>query len=191
MVYGPDRMQPKLDRSLEEMTKEEQEIFKFLYDEKNMEKLITFLSLEENKGKDKFDSRRFLMWKGIFRNFGYNALEKLIPKIEKLCDDQLESSQRCAAEIIAGLVRGCKHWNWEMSQKMWSWLVPVLRKLLGNVTVETIRDWGTCFATASESRDPNRIHWLLEVLMEEPLRSQGSFLDSSRLYVLQGAMASG
>ena len=189
MVYGPDSMQPKLDRSLEEMTKEEQEIFKFLYDDKNMEKLITFLSLEENKGKDKFDSRRFLMWKGIFRNFGYSALEKLIPSIEKLCDDQLESSQRCAAEILAGLIRGCKHWNWQMSQKMWSWLVPVLRKLLGNVTVETIRDWGTCFATASESRDPNRIHWLLEVLMEEPLRSQGSFLDSSRLYVLQGAMA--
>jgi len=50
-------------------------------------------------------------------------------------------------------------------------------------------DWGTCFATASESRDPNRLHWLLETLMEEPLRSRGSFLDSSRLYVLQGAMA--
>jgi proteasome activator subunit 4 len=50
-------------------------------------------------------------------------------------------------------------------------------------------DWGTCFATASESRDPNRLHWLLEALMEEPLRSRGSFLDSSRLYVLQGAVA--
>jgi len=76
-----------------------------------------------------------------------------------------------------------------MTQQLWTWLVPVLRKLLGNVTVETIRDWGICFATASESRDPNRIYWMLEVLMEEPLRSQGSFLDSSRLYVLQGAIA--
>lgn len=189
LVYGPDDMQPKLDRKIEEMPVHEQEVFKFLHDEKNLEKLIKFLSLEENKGKDKFDSRRFLMWKGIFRNFGYSALEKLIPLIEKLCDDQIESSQRCAAEIIAGLIRGSKHWTWEMSQDLWSWLVPVLRKLLGNVTVETIRDWGTCFATASESRDPNRIHWMLEVLMEEPLRSQGSFLDSSRLYVLQGAMA--
>ena len=189
MVYAPDEMQPKLDRKIEEIPECEQEIYKFLVEENNLEKLITFLSLEENKGKDKFDSRRFLMWKGIFRNFGYTALEKLIPFIEKLCDDQHESSQRCAAEIIAGLIRGCKHWDWETSQKLWSWLVPVLRKLLGNVTVETIRDWGTCFATASESRDPNRIYWMLEVLMEEPLRSQGSFLDSSRLYVLQGAMA--
>ena len=102
MVYGPDEMQPSLDRGLEDMPGSEQEIFKFLTDEKNIEKWIGFLSLEETKGKDKFDSRRFLMWKGIFRNFGFNALEKFIPFIEKLCDDQLESSQRCAAEILAG-----------------------------------------------------------------------------------------
>ena len=57
------------------------------------------------------------------------------------------------------------------------------------MTVETIADWGTAFATASESRDPNRIHQMLEVLMEDPLRSQGSFIDSSRLYMLQGGIA--
>ena len=189
LVYAPDDQQPKLDRSLEEMTEPEQEIFKFLSDEKNLQKLISFLSLEENKGRDKFDSRRFLMWKGIFRNYGVCVLEKLKPLIEALCEDQVESSQRCASEILAGLIRGCKHWNWEMTEALWSWLVPVLRGLLGKVTVETIKDWGTCFATASESRDPNRIHWMLEVLMEDPLRSRGSFLDASRLYVLQGAMA--
>ena len=35
------------------------------------------------------------------------------------------------------------------------------------------------------SRDPNRIHWLMEVAMEEPIRCQGSFIDTSRLYMLQ------
>jgi len=188
-VYAPEDQQPKLDRTLEEMSEQEQEILKFLLDEDHLQKLIEFLSLEENKGKDKFDSRKFLMWKGIFRNYGVMVLEKLKEPLEKLCNDQQESSQRCAAEMMSGLIRGSKHWPWEMTDNLWSWLVPVLRKLLGNVTVETIRDWGICFATASESRDPNRIHWMLEVLMEEPLRSQGSFLDSSRLYVLQGAMA--
>eukprot|EP00092_Neocalanus_flemingeri_P031411 GFUD01034116.1.p1 GENE.GFUD01034116.1~~GFUD01034116.1.p1 ORF type:complete len:1998 (+),score=527.07 GFUD01034116.1:71-6064(+) len=188
-VYAAEDKQPNLDRSLQEMTDQELEIFQFLQDETNLQKLIEFLSLEENKGRDKFDSRKFLMWKGIFRNFGLKVLEKLKEPLEKLCDDQQESSQRCAAEMMSGLIRGSKHWTWEMTENLWSWLVPVLRKLLGNVTVETIRDWGICFATASESRDPNRIHWMLEVLMEEPLRSQGSFLDSSRLYVLQGAMA--
>ena len=57
------------------------------------------------------------------------------------------------------------------------------------MSVEAISDWGTCFATASDSRDPNRIHWIMEVLMEEPIRSKGSFIDSSRLYALQGGIA--
>ena len=38
------------------------------------------------------------------------------------------------------------------------------------------------------SRDPNRIHWLMEVAMEEPIRCQGSFIDTSRLYMLQVKM---
>ena len=38
---------------------------------------------------------------------------------------------------------------------------------------------------ASESRDPQRIHWMLEALMDEPIQSKGSFHDCSRLYALQ------
>lgn len=80
------------------------------------------------------------------------------------------------------------------------------------MTEETVPDWGICFATASENRDPNRNHWLLEVLMEDPLRDGSSYLGcglvdfaykkkfqcqgnfmanffiSSRLYALQGAL---
>ena len=179
----------RLDRAEADLGPEEREVFLFFHDPQRLERLLKLLSLEENKGKDKFDSRKFLMWKGLFRNFGSTLLEPLKPHLEALCLDQQESSQRCAAELVAGLVRGSKHWGWGMTQELWGWLVPVLRQLLSKVTVETIGDWGTCFATASESRDPNRLHWLLEVLMEEPLRSQGSFLDASRLYVLQGAVA--
>lgn len=189
MVYAGEDIQPRLNRIEAEMSPEEREIFAFFNDAKNLDKLVSFLSLEENKGKDKFDSRKFLMWKGLFRNYGSSILENLKAHIEKLCEDQQESHQRCAAEMVAGLIRGSKHWPWDMTKELWDWLVPVLRKLLGKVTVETIGDWGTCFATSSESRDPNRLHWLLELLMEEPLRSQGSFLDASRLYVLQGAVA--
>ena len=100
------------------------------------------------QGKDKFDSRRFLMWKGIFRNFGISALAGLRGRLEQLCGDQAESSQRAAAEVLAGLVRGSKHWDWESSVELWDWLAPLLRTVLGNVTTETIRDWGTCLATA-------------------------------------------
>ena len=76
-----------------------------------------------------------------------------------------------------------------MTQNFWTWMQPLLRKIVTKITVESFADWGTCFATASESRDPNRIHWLLETLMEEPIQSKGSFTDCSRLYALQGALA--
>ena len=75
-----------------------------------------------------------------------------------------------SAEILSALIRGAKHWPWEMTSSMWSWVVPLIRSALEKVTVETIVDWGTCFATASESRDPTAIHWMMEVLMEEPIR---------------------
>lgn len=76
-----------------------------------------------------------------------------------------------------------------MTNAFWQWMQPLLRKVVSKITVESFTDWGTCFATASESRDPNRIHWMLEALMEEPIQSKGSFNDCSRLYALQGALS--
>ena len=34
-------------------------------------------------------------------------------------------------------------------QSMWAWLIPVLKSALVNFTIESLTDWGTCFATAS------------------------------------------
>ena len=34
---------------------------------------------------------------------------------------------------------------------MWKWLGPLITKALDNMTVESVGDWGTCFATASVS----------------------------------------
>ena len=59
-----------------------------------------------------------------------------------------ESSQRCAVEIIAAVIRGCKHWSYEKVENLWDFLLPLLRKALLAVNVETLEDWGTCMATA-------------------------------------------
>ena len=112
------------------------------------------------------------------------------PHLERLVCDPHEASQRCAAEIITGLIRGSKHWPFSKVEAMWAWLTPLLRTAFGHITVESINDWGTAIATASENRDPNRIHWLMELIMEEPIRAdQGAFTDSSRLYLLQGGIS--
>jgi len=52
----------------------------------------------------------------VFKNYDDVVLESLKPHIESLVNDTThethETSQRCAAEIIAGLIRGSKHWDY-------------------------------------------------------------------------------
>ena len=46
----------------------EQVVFDFFTNEAQVSKLIGFLSLEERKGKDKFDSKRFVLFKVSMEN---------------------------------------------------------------------------------------------------------------------------
>ncbi|XP_054654643.1 proteasome activator complex subunit 4A [Dunckerocampus dactyliophorus] len=190
MMYAPEEEQPKLNLTREEMTEREQIIYDHFSDPVFINQFIEFLSLEERKGKDKFSTRRFCLFKGLFRNFSDTFLPLLQPHMERLVADSHESKQRCVAEIISGLIRGCKHWSYIKVDSLWKVLCPLLRTALSNITVETYADWGTCIATACESRDPRKLHWLFEMLMESPVNGEGgSFVDACRLYVLQGGLA--
>ncbi|CAK6951662.1 proteasome activator complex subunit 4A isoform X1 [Scomber scombrus] len=190
MMYAPLEEQPKQNLTREEMTEREQIIYDHFSDPVFINQFIEYLSLEDRKGKDKFSPRRFCLFKGLFRNFGDVFLPLLKPHMERLVAESHESKQRCVAEIISGLIRGCKHWSYTKVESLWELLCPLLRTALSNITVETYADWGTCIATACESRDPRKLHWLFEMLMESPVNGEGgSFVDACRLYVLQGGLA--
>ncbi|KAJ8248283.1 hypothetical protein GJAV_G00240340 [Gymnothorax javanicus] len=190
MLYAPAEEQPKQGMARAEMSEREQIVFDHFSDPLFIKQLIKFLSLEDRKGKDKFSPRRFCLFKGLFRNFDDAFLPVLRPHMERLVADSHESTQRCIAEIIAGLVRGSKHWSYSKVESLWQLLCPLIRTALSNITVETYADWGTCIATACESRDPRKLHWLFEMLMESPVNGEGgSFVDACRLYVLQGGLA--
>ncbi|XP_058840319.1 proteasome activator complex subunit 4B-like [Topomyia yanbarensis] len=187
-VYAPSQDQPKLDRSLEEMNESEKIIFQFFNVQENVDKLIKFWSLEEKKGRDKFNRNRFCLLKGLANTFGDLFFSKFIQHLRPLIDDKAsESSHRCAAEIMAGIMRGAKHWPFDKTAKMYGELVPLIRLALNNVTVDTDVYWGTCFATAAENMDPSKQYWLHEILLEDPLQETTSFIDCNRLYCLQGA----
>uniref|UniRef100_A0A671Y3T0 Proteasome activator subunit 4 n=1 Tax=Sparus aurata TaxID=8175 RepID=A0A671Y3T0_SPAAU len=187
-IYAPLEEQPKQNLTRDEMTEREQIIFDHFSDPVFINQFIEFLSLEDRKGKDKFSPRRFCLFKGLFRNFSDAFLPLLKPHMERLVADSHESKQRCVAEIISGLIRGCKHWSYSKVDNLWEVLCPLLRTALSNITIETYADWGTCIAT--ESRDPRKLHWLFEMLMESPVNGEGgSFVDACRLYVLQGGLA--
>lgn len=78
-----------------------------------MEKLIEFNCLENVKGKDTLCMKRVDMFKGLFRNFGDTFVPVFRPHLERLSVETQESSQRCLAELITGLIIGSKHWGFE------------------------------------------------------------------------------
>ena len=165
----------------------EQEIYNFFNDPQNVDKLIHYFSLEEKKGKEKFNCSNFFLFKFLFRSYGDAFLKHFWPHLKRLAADSQESSQRCASEIIAGLIQGTKHWPFEMVSNMWKELIPIINVALSNLSVDSIGNWSLSFAIAQKSLDPNRLHWLLESLMDEsPLgESEGSLVECGRLNVLQ------
>ena len=187
-TYAPSAQQPKLDRMVDEMTEHEKHVFKFFNHKPNVDKLVAFWSLEEKKGKEKFNRSRFWLIKSILDIFGDTFLDHFMEHLPALIENKTnESSHRCAAEIIAGILRGAKHWDYEKTSKMYEKAAPLIRMALNNITNETDGFWGTCFATAAEGIDPIKQHFLHEVLLEDPIKEVKSFIDCSRLYCLQGA----
>lgn len=115
-------------------------------------------------------------------------LDFFIPHLKQLVSDTQEHNQRCASELISGIIQGSKHWSFQKVEKLWTILLPILRTAFNNITDETIIDWGVCIAMSVEYRDPNRHHWLLEFLMDDPLSEPTSFIGCARIYMLQSAL---
>lgn len=60
-VYAPSDKQPDLEQTIEQMTEIERVFFTFFSDKVNVDKLVEFWSLEEKKGKDKFNRTKFYL----------------------------------------------------------------------------------------------------------------------------------
>ena len=65
LVYAPSAQQPALSRSAESMGEDERILYERFTNAQYIETLIKFLSLEENKGKDKFHAKFFILFKVI------------------------------------------------------------------------------------------------------------------------------
>ncbi|KAG5878460.1 hypothetical protein JTB14_022783 [Gonioctena quinquepunctata] len=188
-VHDSPSKQETAAKRLDNLTDIEKEIYGFFSNESSVFILIKYLSMEEKKGHDHFNAYRFFTFKNLFKIFEDKLLPVFIPHLERLVQDKLESGQRCAAEIISGIIRGSKHWEFEKVAKLWATLIPLLETATLNVSTETQTDWALCFTMALESRDPNKHHWILEYLMRDPLKDPTSFVSCTRLHLLSVSMS--
>ena len=62
-VYAPISEQPALGRALDDLREEEKPIYEFFTNAEYLDKFLTLLALEEQKGKDKFNPKHFIFFK--------------------------------------------------------------------------------------------------------------------------------
>jgi proteasome activator subunit 4 len=154
----------------------------FFLDEANTARFVELNSLEHEKGSDFFSTDRGLFLSFLLENLGPRLATAFQPHIERLVGSPEESQQRAAAEMIYGVVRGSRFWDFGTTADTWAWLLPVFQQVLTSVTAETQSDWDFCFSGVSNKADPNRLRPLFELLVTpENLMSQGAFKESSYL----------
>eukprot|EP00049_Salpingoeca_infusionum_P008905 m.147920 g.147920 ORF g.147920 m.147920 type:complete len:1971 (-) comp14167_c0_seq10:5808-11720(-) len=133
------------------------------------------------------------LFKGLFRNYGLAMFEAVKPYLDSLCAaSEKRCEQRCAAEIIGGLLRGMKHWAVADQQVVWQWLIPTLDATWNKVTNDAVTYWKTAIRTGTYDHDPKRFYPLLELLLQPCLALDGSkktLLQYSRLCFLEPVLA--
>ncbi|XP_050407359.1 proteasome activator complex subunit 4A [Patella vulgata] len=189
MIHAPAPEQPELNRDRKVLSEAEAVIYDNFQNPAFIDKLISFLSLEEQKGRDKFRTKYLALFKGLFRNYGIVMLDIFKAHIERLVmdtsHDKQDCSQRCGMEILGGAIRGAKHWSYTHVKELWDWAAPLLQKTFPNFSIETVDDWGTFYSSISESRDPRKLFQLYELLLQNPFSGEGgAFGDSSRLLII-------
>ncbi|CAF3366761.1 unnamed protein product [Rotaria socialis] len=128
--------------------------------------------------------------KGLFRNFGLDLVDSFMDELYILIREKTkkqEGSHRVAAEIVAGMIRGSKHWTLDMIDELWKKLTPLLNEVCASLCTETVGHWGSCFKYGMEDEDPRRMHRAIDFL-RSLLNNQtigNTFLETSHWNLVQ------
>lgn len=122
-----------------------------------VEKFVKYSTIEESKGNELFDKKRFHMFKALFRNFGStDIINGLFKHLNRLVNDREqethESNHKLAAELIAGLIRGSKYWPLGQLKVMWMELKEILDIAIKNISSTTLVIWLSCLSTSFVSQ---------------------------------------
>lgn len=126
---------------------------KFKNDTEFVKKFIKLSTIEEAKGQERFDKKKFHLFKALFRNYGtINIINNIYEHLTILVSDKQiqthECSHKLAAELIAGLIRGSKYWHLDELKSMWSKLKVIFDLAIANITTESLELWSDCLSNS-------------------------------------------
>jgi len=174
-IYEPYEKQPKLNRSPEELADFELAVYRKFTDGQFVDKLVSYFCFEDNKGgleSQRFDTKRPSLFHGLFRNFGPCLIEPFQKYVLDYATSTCEQKQKFVIEFLAGLLRGSKHWSYEMLKELKQFVLPILEQMV--VTQENFNDWTGFSIYVFRHRDAKRFEWLLNYFVSK-VTSQAEF----------------
>ena len=135
---------------------------RFKNDAAFVEKFIKLNIIEESKGNEKFDKKKFYFFKALFRNFGsHRIVNNLFAHLQILVADKQSQTHECshklASEMVSALIRGSKYWPFAELKSLWANMKSLFDSVIENITTETLKLWFSCFSNAFEDQDPRRL----------------------------------
>lgn len=128
---------------------------KFQYDNDFIKKFIKLATVESatKGGPEKYDKKRFYLFKALFRNFGSlnifnNVFDHMTILVSEKNEKIRESCHKLAAEILSGCIRGSKYWNLNVLKFLWSKMKPLLDLIMDHMYTETLSIWVDCFSNS-------------------------------------------
>ncbi|KZT61305.1 hypothetical protein CALCODRAFT_514830 [Calocera cornea HHB12733] len=117
--------------------------------------------------------------KSIFQLLGDAPLTAMRPVLVELLAADDMNKQRAAAEFLAGVVTGSKHWSLESQKLLWDWLKIQLPTTFKTIKTDTLGIWCSFITTVATNRDPRRLQPLIDYIiangLEVDFNNQSSF----------------
>ncbi|KAJ7597613.1 hypothetical protein C8J56DRAFT_1001469 [Mycena floridula] len=104
--------------------------------------------------------------KSIFQLLEDEPLAALKPVLKELIEDKDQDKQRAAAEFLAGVINGSKHWPTNKQQLLWDWVNPFWKSIFQNLKTDTLTIWTSFIEYLFYNKDPRRLQPLVDYIME-------------------------
>ncbi|KAL0950801.1 hypothetical protein HGRIS_007566 [Hohenbuehelia grisea] len=121
-------------------------------------------------GDAELRSENVTLIKSLAKMFEHECLDELLAVADPLITDTDKYKQRAGAELVAGVLRGSKHWPGPLSERLWAWVVARLDRIYAQIKPDTLNIWESAFNYQMADRDFRRsmplVNWILGISLD-------------------------
>ncbi|CAF1592529.1 unnamed protein product, partial [Adineta steineri] len=162
-----------------------------LYDrfmnEKFVRQITQLMILNETEEQKNFDKDQFVMFKGLFRNFGLAFFDNFMEQLNELAHEKItkkqEGSHQVAAQIVAGMICGSKNWTLKMINKDPRRMFRVIHFLCTLINAKSTSNTFNESARWCLIRNLDEFQWRIPSVWCEVYKHIAELLDHSSLSV--------